>query len=117
MSDALGGQTVTFGSWAEESAAEPDKLGIVDEAPTEVDVPGCLFRTLRADETPQTEVDINTQVWRCTAPITPATLNADSRGYLRYNDEVFQIVGGAQRFYDFAGRPHHVVILAQKQLA
>ena len=81
----------------------------------EVEVPGCLFRSLRADETPQTEVDINTQVWRCTAPATAATLAADPRGYLKYDGDVYQIIGGAQKQFDFSGRPH-VVVDAQKQL-
>lgn len=110
---ALGGQTVIFGSFTE--SGTPDGLGMMTETSVEVEVSGCLFHTLRADETPQTEVDVNTQVWRCTAPATETTLAADNTGYLKFAGEVYQIVGGPQQFYDLAGAVDHVVVLAQKQ--
>lgn len=109
----LAGQTVVFGSFTESGTA--DGLGMLTETSVETEVPGCLFRTLRADETPQTEVDIGTQIWQCTAPATTVTLAADATGYLKYGGEIFQIIGGAQRFADFEGRTTHVVVLAQKQ--
>lgn len=109
----LGSQVVIFGSFAE--SGTPDGLGMMTETAVEVEVPGCLFRTLRAEETPQTEVDVNTQVWRCTAPATTTTLAADSTGYLKYGDDIYQIIGGPQQFADLGGDIDHVVVLAQKQ--
>jgi len=110
---SLGGQTVIFGSFTE--SGTPDGLGMMTETSVEVEVPGCMFRTLRADETPQTEVDVNTTVWRCTAPPTDTTLAATSTGYLKYGGDIYQIVGGPQKFYDLGGAINHVVVMAQRQ--
>lgn len=111
---SLGGQTVTFVSFTQ--GATPDSLGIKTETAVEVAVAGCVFEPLRADETPQTEVDIATQVWRCTAPPVAAALNADATGLLKYNGETFQIVGGARPVSDFSGAVTQVVVLAQRQV-
>lgn len=110
----LGAQTVTFVSFTE--GATPDSLGIKPETAVEVEVAGCVFEPLRVDETPQTEVDISTQVWRCTAPPVAAAVNADGTGLLKYGGITYQIVGGARPCRDFAGALSHVVVLAQRQV-
>lgn len=109
----LGGQTVIFGSFTE--SGTPDGLGMMTETSVEVAVSGCLFRTLRAEETSEGITDINTQVWRCTAPATDVTLAASSTGYLKYGGNIYQIIGGPQQFADLGGDIDHVVVWAQKQ--
>lgn len=109
----FGAQTVTFVSFT--SPTDTDSLGIRPETPVEVAVSGCRFRPLRADETPQTDVDVSTQVWKCTAPPSAAVLGADSTGVLKYGGDTYQIIGGAQPYTDFSGQVFKVTVLAHKQ--
>lgn len=111
---SFGGQTVTFVTFTLGAA---DTLGVKPEIPAEIAVKGCRFRPLSASETAQAEVDVATQVWKCTAPPVPAALTADSTGYLKVDDVTYNIIGGAQPFTDMAGVPFKVTVLAQKQSA
>ena len=108
----FGGQTVTFVTFTLDGTA--DNLGVKHESATEVAVAGCRFRPLSAAETAETEFDVATEVWKCTAPPAAAVLAADSTGYLRCDGDTYAIVGGPQPFTDLYGVPFKVTILAQK---
>ena len=112
---SFGGQTVTFVTFTLDGVA--DNLGIKAEQSTEVEVTGCRFRPLTAAETADTEFDVATEIWKCTAPPTSTVLAADSTGYLRCDGDTYAIVGGPQLFPDMNGQPFKVTILAQKHNA
>lgn len=108
----FGGQTVTVVTFT--LSDEEDNLGVRAETTSDVDVPGCRFRPLSFAETAQTEFDVSTQIWKCTAPPVAAILAADEKGYLRCDGATYSIVAGPQLFTDMSGQPFKVTILAQK---
>ncbi len=110
---SLAGDTVIFGSFTEGDTA--DSLGMTTEVAHETEITGCRFRPLSATETAQTEFDIASEVWKCTAPPVPAALAADVNGYLKFGGEVYQIIAGAQPFTDLDGSSFKVTVLARKQ--
>ena len=109
---SFGGQTVTVVTF--EIDDHPDNLGVNKETPVETPVGGCRFRPLTFSETAQTEFDVSTQIWKCTAPPVSAILAADSTGYLRVDGNTYSIVAGPELFTDMEGAPFKVTLLATK---
>lgn len=108
----FGGQTVTVVTFTLDD--DEDNLGVRAEIPSETAVTGCRFRPLSFAETAQTEFDVSTQIWKCTAPPAAAILAADEKGYLRVDGDTYSIVAGPQPFCDMEGRVFKVTLLAQK---
>ena len=102
----------------------PGYLGLKTKTRVVSLVSGCHFRPFNTMETPVTETDVATEVWKLTAPPTAAVLAAKSTGELLFDgtdnpaDTVgnrFQITGPVQPKYD-GGRVHHVTVMCQRQV-
>lgn len=109
---SFGGQTVTVVTFTLDD--DEDNYGVKRETEVETDVVGCRFRPLTFTETAQTEFDVSTQVWKCTAPPVEAILAADSTGYLRVDGDTYSIIAGPQLFTDMSGAAFKVTLLATK---
>lgn len=110
----FGRQTVTFE--AVNRGATGDSLGVKPELPVDVPVPGCRHRPLKADETPEYLLNMATQIWKTTAPPTPAVLGAKMNSRLKVDGVPYQIVGGPMPFADPWGQPFKVTIFSKVQV-
>lgn len=113
----FGDQTVGF---VAVTLGEPDANGVRPESRNQVNVAGCRFRPLRADE----NGGISTKAWKCTAPPNPAVLAADFVDELVYDGtsapvrgdgdaNVWDIDGGALPFPDETADPFKVTVFAE----
>lgn len=118
----FGSQTVGFGAV---TLGEKDPNGVRPKTRTQVNVTGCRFRPLRADEITG-PVEVATQSWKCTAPPAAAVLAAASIDELVYdgtadpqrgdNDKnVYQIDGGILPFTDETESVYKVTVIATKK--
>jgi hypothetical protein len=110
---SFGGQTVGFVTVTR--SGSPGYLGVKPETRSTTTVSGCRFRPLTSTETPESETDVATGVWKCTAPPEAAALAAKSTGELEVDGVTYRITGPVQPKYDMDGTVHHVTILCQRQ--
>ncbi|OBK09008.1 hypothetical protein A5746_00825 [Mycolicibacterium conceptionense] len=110
---SFGDQTVTFVTVAETGPV--GYLGVKSKARTETSVAGCHFRPASSSETPDSETDVASETWKCTAPPVPAVLAAEPTGELKHNGVTYQIDGPIMPKYDLAGGVHHVTIMCKRQ--
>ncbi|MGE2733847.1 hypothetical protein [Mycolicibacterium vaccae] len=103
-------------------SGEPDGNGVRPKARTQVNVAGCRFRPLRADEAAGL-TGVSSKAWKCTAPPDEVVLAADAVGELVYDGtdtpqrggddaNVWEIEGGALPFNDFSNDVFKVTVFA-----
>lgn len=113
----FGDQTVGFVTVA---LGEPDPNGTRPKTRTQVNVPGCRFRPMRAAETG----GVFTKAWKCTAPPVAAVLAAHAIDELVYDGtdnpargaddvNVWQNNGGALPFNDETKDVFKVTVFAE----
>lgn len=118
----FGAQTVGF---AGVTLGVKDANGVRPKARVQVNVSGCRFRPLRADET-EGQTHTTDEAWKCTAPPDAVVLAATAIDELVYdgsddpqrgdNDRnVYQIDGGILPFTDETGLPYKVTVIATKK--
>ena len=120
----LGGQTVVFVTVTEDPN-DRDRYNNPARVRSETPVRGCLFRPLTAEEQVSLgvnakrtgDVDIVTDPWKCTAPPTPAVMNAKAGDELKVNGITYQITGGARVHPDLSGRPFKCTVLCEPKIA
>lgn len=112
----FGDQTVGF---VAVTLGTPDGNGVRPKTRVQVNVSGCRFRPLRADE----NNGISTKLWKCTAPPNAEVLAADYTDELVYDgttdpqrgdndDNVWDVDGGALPFADETADPFKVTVFA-----
>lgn len=105
--------------------------GLKEKARTATRVEGVQFWPLTSDETPVTQTDVTTEVWRLIAGLDAAVLAAAGNGELVYDGSdhpelldldsdagraaTFQIDGQKMPKQDFQSL-HHVTIFAKRQV-
>lgn len=109
----FGGQTVTFVTVS--ASGDPGYLGVVEEARTETEVPGCRFRPLRTEETPDYLTNMSSEIWKCTAPPVAAAITALPDGEVKVGGVTYLIQGPVQPKPDMDGTIHHVTIMCKRQ--
>lgn len=101
----MGNDTVGFVTIA---LGDEDRLGVSEPEPSTVLVTGCRFRPLAATEV-ETDTDVVTEQWRCTAPPLAVVLAAKATGELTHGGETYRITG-VKPFTDERGRPYKVTV-------
>ncbi|ART69119.1 hypothetical protein BTO20_11475 [Mycobacterium dioxanotrophicus] len=128
MSESFGGQTVAF--VAVTQTGSPGWGGLKPTVRTATPLGGCHFRPASSSETPDTQIDVTTEVWKLTAPPEAAALAVKANGELVYDGSdhpelldlesdagkaaTFQIDGPIMPKYDGA-EVHHVTIFCKRQ--
>lgn len=128
MSESFGGQTVGFVAVVE--TGQPGWGGLKAKARTVTPQSGCHFRPASSTETPDTQTDVTTEVWKLTAPPEAAVLAVKANGELVYDGSdhpelldlesdagraaTFQIFGPIMPKYDLDAI-HHVTIFCKRQ--
>jgi hypothetical protein len=128
--EPFGAQVVAFVAVSE--AGQPGWGGLKQKARTVTRCADVRFRPLSSTETPVTQTDVTTEIWKLTAPPVAAALAVASNGELVYDGTdhpesldpgadstrpfVFQIDGKPMPRYDFDGSLHHVTIFAKRQV-
>lgn len=110
---SFGGQTVTFVTITD---GTKDRLGIPAQVRTPVDVPGCRFRPLTAEEAVAL-TDVATEVWKCTAPPVAAVLAAKAIDEVKHNGITYQVVGAVKPYNDLSDAVFKVTVMCKKQTA
>lgn len=122
MTEVFGDQTVGF---VAVTLGTPDANGVRSSSRTQVNVPGCRFRPVRAEELGGL-FTVATKGWRCTAPPVAAVVAADEISELVYdgtntpqrgtNDaNVYTVIGGAMPFADMDGDLFKVTVLCERK--
>lgn len=127
---SFGGQTVAF--VAVVSTGEPGWGGLREKTRTATPLSGCRFRSHTSAETPVTQTDVSTEVWKLTAPPAEAALAVKASGELLYDGTdhpealdpesdagkaaTFQIDGPIQPKFDMDGTVQHVTIWCKRQV-
>jgi len=130
VSESFGGQAVAF--VAVTQSGEPGWGGLKQKSRTVTRLAGVRFRPVSVDETPVTQTDATTEVWKLTAPPDAVALAAKGNGELVYDGSqhpelldpeadstrqyVFQIDGQRMPRPDMDGVLHHVTIYAKRQV-
>lgn len=125
----FGGQTVAF--VAVTATGAPGWGGLREKLRTVTPLAGCRFRVLTSDETPVTQTDVTTEVWKLTCPPSAAALAVKANGELLYDGTdhpelldpeseagrgaLFQTDGQILPKYDMDGNVHHVTIFYKRQ--
>lgn len=125
---SFGGQTVAF--VAITAAGQPGWGGLRDKTKVATPLGGCHFRPASSTETPDSQTDVTTEVWKLTAPPAAAALAVKANGELVYDGSehpedidlesdagkaaTFQIDGPIMPKYD-GGQVHHVTIMCKRQ--
>lgn len=125
---SFGGQTVAFVAVTE--TGSPGWGGL--KPTTQVATPqgGVHFRPVSSSETPDTQTDVTTEVWKLTAPPEAAALVVKANGLLVYDGSdhpelldldsdagmaaTFHVDGPIMPKYDGA-KVHHVTIFCKRQ--
>lgn len=129
IGEPFGEQVVAFVAVSE--TGEPGWGGLKQKSYTVARCAQVRFRPYSSTETPVTQTDSTTEVWKLTAPPDAVALAAKGNGELIYdgtqNPEsldptadatrqfVFQIDGQVQPRYDMDGTLHHVTVFAKRQ--
>lgn len=110
----MGGQLVIFVTVTENLAVR-DEFNKPALVRTEVSVPGCRFRPLKASE--KIDLGLNTlkDPWKCTAPPVAAVMAMTSIDEVKWDGITYQVVGGARVFPGPGGAPFKVTIIAQRE--
>lgn len=111
---SFGSTTVTFVKNAEDPSSR-DRYNNPATVTTQTDVPGCLFRPQKFAENSPVGTQQVAQTWKCTAPAVPAAMNASGTDALIVDGVTYQIIAGAEVFYDFSG-PYKCTIRCVLQL-
>ena len=130
MSESFGDQVVAF--VAVSQAGAPGWGGLKTKTRTATRLAGCHFRPVSSDETPVTQTDVTTEVWKLTAPPDAVVLAAKGNDELVYDGSqhpelldldadstrqfVFQIDGQRMPKFDLDGSVHHVTVFAKRQV-
>lgn len=109
----FGKQTVTFVSVTDTGV--PGYLGVKTQTRTETPVTGCRFRPFNVTETADSETDIATGIWKCTAPPVAAAVNATPGDEVKVDGVTYQIDGPVQPKRDPYGVLHHVTVMCKRQ--
>lgn len=125
----FGGQTVAF--VAVSQTGSPGWGGLREKVRVATPLSGCRFRSHTSDETPVTQTDVATEIWKLTAPPDAAALVVAANGELLYDGSdhpelldpdsdagkaaTFQIDGPIQPKRDMDGSVHHVTIWCKRQ--
>jgi len=126
---SFGAQVV--GVVAVSQSGEPGWGGLKAKSRSVVRVPGCHFRPYSSDETPVTQTDVASEVWKLTAPPAAAVLLAKASGELVFDGSehpesldlgsaegraaVFQVDGPVMPKFDLDGSVHHVTVFCKRQ--
>lgn len=114
MIASFGGQTVTFVNVGQTGAR--GYLGLKAQSRSDTAVTGCHFRPASTSER-DSQTDVATEIWKCTAPPVAAALNAKPGDEVKCGGLTFQVEGFVQPKYDLDGNePHHVTIMCKRQL-
>lgn len=129
MTETFGGQTVGFVTVTE--TGSPGWGGLKAKVRTTTRLSGCRFRSASSTETPDTQTDVTTEVWKLTAPPEAVALAAKANGQLVYDGTAhpevldldsdagkaatFQIDGPVIPKYDMDGSVHHVTVMCKRQ--
>lgn len=120
---SFGGQTVALVAIA--ATGSPGYQGIKATSRTKTVVSGVHFRPFQTLETPDTETDVATELWKLTAPPETAALVAKSTGELLYDGtddpadvkaNRFAITGPVQPKSGLGAKVHHVTIMCKRQV-
>lgn len=130
MSESFGGQTVAFVTVTRTGA--PGWGGLKPTTRALTPLGGCRFRQVSSVETPETQTDVTTEVWKLTAPADAAALAVKANGQLVYDGSdhpelidldsaagkaaTFQIDGQITPKFDMDGSTHHVTIMCKRQV-
>jgi hypothetical protein len=130
MSESFGGQTVAFVTVTQ--AGMPGWGGLKPTTRSLTRLGGCRFRQLSSVETPETQTDVTTEVWKLTAPAASAALAVKANGELVYDGSdhpelidlesaagraaTFQVDGQITPKFDMDGTTHHVTIMCKRQV-
>lgn len=110
---------------------QPGWGGLRDKARVATRYPGVHFRPYSSTETPVTQTDVTTEVWKLTGPPDAIALSVKGNGELIYDGSdhpelldldsdagkaaTFQIDGQISPKYDLDG-VHHVTIMCKRQV-
>lgn len=110
----MGGQLVVFVTVTENLAVR-DKYNKPTLVRTEVSVPGCRFRPLKASE--KIDLGLNTlkDPWKCTAPPVAAVMAMTSIDEVKCDGITYQVVGGDRTYPGMNGRPYKATLYVERQ--
>ncbi|QSM03943.1 head-to-tail stopper [Mycobacterium phage prophiGD91-2] len=127
---SFGGQTVAF--VMVNQTGQPGWGGLKATSRSMVPLSGCRFRLLSSTETPETQTDVTTEVWKLTAPPEVSALAVKANGQLVYDGTdhpelvdldsptgraaTFQIDGPIAPKFDMGGPIEHVTIICKRQV-
>lgn len=128
--EPFGNQVVAF--VAVTQSGEPGWGGLKQKTRTATRCPAVRFRPYSSTETPVTQTDATTEVWKLTAPPEAAALAVEGNGELVYDGSdhpelldleadstrqfVFLIDGQRMPKYDMDGSVNHVTIFCKRQV-
>ncbi|OBB15052.1 hypothetical protein A5761_15025 [Mycolicibacterium setense] len=126
---SFGGQTVAFVTVTETGPIGWG--GLKSKTRVATSLAGCHFRPAASTETPDTQTDVATEVWKLTAPPAVAALAVKASGELVYDGSdhpelldlesdagkkaTFQIDGPIMPKYGLDNSVHHVTIMCKRQ--
>lgn len=110
----MGGQTLIFVTVTENLAVR-DEFNKPALVRTEVSVPGCRFRPLKASE--KIDLGLNTfkDPWKCTAPPVAAVMAMTSIDEVECDGVTYQVVGEDRTYPNMDGRPYKSTLYVERQ--
>lgn len=108
----LGSQTVTLRTYTNGAR---DRLNNPIRVPVDTVLTGVSMQPMSVTEQVAL-TDVETEMWKCFLPPTPAALAVDTTAEIIYQQQTYQVLG-AKPGIGFTAMPDHVLLELKKQTA
>lgn len=95
------------------TAGGRDRLNAEIKVTVDTPVAYCAMQPLATSEF-ISDVDVETELWRCIAPATVATLGIDTNAQVVYQNRIYEVIG-VKPYTDFMGTLDHVTLDLKRQ--